>query len=242
MSPFSTHSISTPSPHSRTEAMSEEETRWGVEEKSTSQHAAMTQLAAYKAPPPANEKRCSSSPLTTGHCHRPILCWVQQSFSLLCCTQMKISALHCQTFIPEQCHSSYHHTAFQLWLQRSMHGLTQCIIQRSSPPQRGRNSLQRFCTNKQQKFLKLFSRFLMWCCVSSLYVQLSKQDLCRDVKDVWKVEQVRKELAEDWFHAFYLSISISTWRAVTLLSTEEWMFPSAVHCHPPGDITLTVSF
>lgn len=149
----------------------------------------------------------------------------------------KSSALHCQSFIPEHCHSSYSNTAFQLWQQESMYALTQCIIQRSSLSQRGKNSLQQFCTNKQQKFLKLSSRFLMWCCVSSLFmshVQFSKQKLCRDVKDVWKAEQVRKKLVKDWFNAFYLSISISTWRAVTPLSTEEWMFPSAAHVTPPG--------
>lgn len=106
-----------------------------------------------------------------------------RAFPYCVALRWKSSALHCQTFIPEQCHSSYYHTAFQLWQQRSMHGLTQCIIQRSSPSQRGRNSLQRFCTNKQQKFLKLFSRFLMWRCVPSLYVQLSKQDLA----EMWKM-------------------------------------------------------
>lgn len=66
--------------------------------------------------------------------------------------------------------------------------------------QRGKNSLQLFCTNKQQKFLRLFSRFLMWHCVSSLFtshVRLPKQELCRDMKGAQKAEQVRKELAGD---------------------------------------------
>lgn len=133
----------------------------------------------------------------------------------------KSSAFYCQSFISEQCQSSYSHTAFQLWQQDSIYGLIQYIIRSLS--QRGKNSLQQFCTNKQQKFLKLFSRFLMWHCVSSLcmsHVQLPKQELCRDVKDAWKAEQVGKELAEDWF---YLSISISTWRAVVPLPTNRGM-------------------
>lgn len=122
-------------------------------------------------PPP------SSHAITTGQFSAVF----SRAFPCSVAFRWKSSALYCQSFISEQCHSSYSHTAFQLWQQ--------CIIHRSSLSQRGKNSLQQFCTNKQQKFLKLFSRFLMWHCVSSLFmshVQLPKQELCRDMKDAWK--------------------------------------------------------
>lgn len=221
MSPFSTYNISTPSPHSRIEAMSEEETRWGVEKKRTRQQEATVVTCSLQSS--SSEWKTSDylppSPhaINTGQ----FSAMLSRAFPYSVAFRWKSSAFYCQSFISEQCQSSYSHTAFQLWQQDSIYGLIQYIVRSLS--QRGKNSLQQFCTNKQQKFLKLFSIFLMRHCVSSLcmsHVQLPKQELCRDVKDAWKAEHVGKELAEDWF---YLSISISTWRAVVPLPTNRGM-------------------
>lgn len=82
MSPFPIHNISTPSPHSRAEAMSEEETtRWEVEKKRTSQQEATDMTCSLQRSssewkmcflpprhmplPQANSKLCSAELLPT---------------------------------------------------------------------------------------------------------------------------------------------------------------------------------
>lgn len=163
MSPFSTYDISTPSPHSRVQSVPEEGTTgWGVEKNRTSQQEATDMSCSLQS---SSKERKISRFLPPPHV--PLLQANSQPCPaelLACCAAFRweSSALHCQTFIPEQWHFSPSHPAFRLWHKESMYGLTQCIIQRTFLPQRGESSLQKFCVIKQRQFLKLFFRFLVW--------------------------------------------------------------------------------
>lgn len=86
---------------------------------------------------------------------------LSRAFPYCVAFRWKKPAWYCQSFSPEQCRSSYSHTAFQLWQQENTYGLIQCIIQRSFLSQRGKIPCSDFAQINNKYFSNYFPDF--WC-------------------------------------------------------------------------------
>lgn len=159
ISPFSTYNISISSPRSGVQSVSEEQPDERWRKRGLARKKLLTRLLPYKAAA-KNEKSPSAFLLITYHYHRPILSCVQQSFL----PAVQHSDRKAQPYVVRHLFqiSGILATDIQLWDKARTYGLTPCIIQRTPLPQREEISLQKFCIIKQQQFLKLFFRLLVW--------------------------------------------------------------------------------